>query len=187
MEQMIDNVIADELLPSAPTCHKPMLAAVPIFLAHLPIYRGYPVPYFVPKDENGVYQLKYASQEKMDNCLRYHKCSVCFKPLAKKDYWFISGPIGLQNQTDGHPPMHQCCAEYSLKMCPHLFFEKTQRTSEEQKANHLQLLQKPKEFFLVKAKKFVQINFNGAKVIKYSSHKIVERYEYVDGELCPLA
>jgi hypothetical protein len=26
MEQMINNIIADELLPSAPTCHKPMLA-----------------------------------------------------------------------------------------------------------------------------------------------------------------
>lgn len=26
MEQMINNVTADELIPSAPTCHKPMLA-----------------------------------------------------------------------------------------------------------------------------------------------------------------
>lgn len=160
-----------------------MLADVPDFLKHLPTYRGYPVPYFVPKDKNGIYQLKYASAEKMNSCLAYHKCCVCFKPLTKNDYWFISGPMGLQSQTDSHPPMHQCCAEYSLKICPHLFFEKTHRTTNEENAQPFQITQKPKEFFLVKAKSISVINYGGSKIIKYSSHKVVNEYEYVNGKL----
>ena len=63
-----------------------MLADVPDFLKHLPTYRGYPVPYFVPKDENGIYQLKYASAEKMNSCLAYHKCCVCFNAIMFSKY-----------------------------------------------------------------------------------------------------
>lgn len=165
---------------------KNLIGEIPIFLKHLPVYRGYPVPYFVPKDENGVYQLKYASAEKMNNCLSYHKCCVCFKPLANKDYWFISGPIGLESQTDSHPPMHQCCAEYSLKICPHLFFEKTHRTTDEEKAQTFQITQKPNKFFLVKTKKFSVINLGGSKVIKYDSHKVIKEFEYLNGVLVSL-
>lgn len=138
---------------------------IPDFLKHLPTYRGYPVPYFVPKDENGVYQLKY------------------FKPLTHEDYWFISGPQGLQTQTDSHPPMHKWCAEYSLQVCPHLFFEKTHRTSDESTAQPFQILQKPKEFFLVKAGKYSTVNIHGMKLIKYASHTVESRYEYVNGVL----
>ena len=156
---------------------------IPAFLTHLPIYRGYPVPYFVPKDENGIWQLKYASAEKMNNCLKYHKCCVCFKPLTKDDYWFISGPMGLQTQTDSHPPMHKCCAEYSLSVCPHLFFEKTHRTSDESLAQSFQIVEKPKELFLVKARKFSTVNINGMTLIKYASHNIEGKYEYKDGKL----
>ncbi len=160
------------------------LKPVPPFLKHLPTYRGYPVPYFVPKDENGVYQLKYASQEKMNNCISYHKCCVCFKSLTKGEYFFISGPMGLKNQMDSHPPMHQCCAEYSLKICPHLFFEKTNRTTDEANAQPFQITQKPKELFLVKAKFFTVLKNPGTFLIKYASHKVLSEYEYINGKLC---
>lgn len=156
---------------------------VPDFLSHLPTYRGYPVPYFVPKDESGVYQLKYASAEKMNECLDQHKCCICFKPLVKNEYWFISGPAGLRNQIDSHPPMHQCCAEYSLKGCPHLFFEKTHRTTDEKNALAAQITQKPKVFFLVKAKSISVINYGESKLVRYSLHEVVNEYEYVNGIL----
>lgn len=158
-------------------------ADIPDFLSHLPVHRGYPVPYFVPKDKDGVFQLKYASQEKMNLSLKYHKCCVCFKPLVKNDYWFISGPRGLETQTDSHPPMHKCCAEYSLKMCPHLFYEKTHRTTDEENAQPFQITNKPREFFLVKAKKIQAINYEGATVVKYKSHKVVSHYQYEKGVL----
>jgi hypothetical protein len=91
--------------------------------------------------------------------------------------------MGLQSQTDSHPAMHRCCAEYSLKVCPHLFFEKTHRTSDETLAQSFQIIQKPKEFFLVMARKFSTVNAGGMKLIKYAGHSVKGKYEYIDGEL----
>lgn len=157
---------------------------IPGFLAHLPVYRGYPVPYFVPKDENGVFQFKYASAQKMNNCVKYHKCCVCFKPLSKGNYFFISGPIGLSTQTDAHPPMHQSCAEFSLKGCPHIFIEKTNRTTEENSAADWQIREKPKDLFLVRAANFKPVYPDGRTlVIQYSKPTRVWRHTYEDGVL----
>lgn len=157
---------------------------IPDFLSHLPTYRGYPVPYFVPKDENGVYQLKYASQQKMENCIAYNKCCICFKKLVKGEYYFVSGPMGLASQTDSHPPMHKRCAEYQLKVCPHLFFEKTHRTTDENAGEAWQIRDKPKEFFLVHAKQITPIHPDGKHlIVKYSQIATTLRYTYQDGKL----
>lgn len=156
---------------------------IPDFLSHLSVYRGFPVPYFVPKDENGVFQLKYASPEKMDNCIKYHKCCICFKPLAKEEYFFISGPIGLKTQTDSHPPMHKRCAEYSLEICPHLYFEKADRTSENNQADW-QIREKPKEFYLVGARKIEAFKPDQRTlVIRYSQISSMKKFLYKDGIL----
>lgn len=157
---------------------------IPEFLSHLPVYRGFPIPYFVPKDENGVYQLKYASQEKMEACIRYHKCCICFKHLMFGQYYFISGPVGFQTQTDSHPPMHKECAEYSLKICPHLYIEKTHRTTDEENGAAWQIREKPKEFYLVNAKKFTAFKPDGIHlIIKYSLVMSSLKYIYVEGKL----
>lgn len=160
---------------------------IPDFLSHLPVHRGYPVPYFVPKDEHGVFQLKYASAQKMDSCIKHNKCCVCFKPLKDGEYFFISGPRGFETKTDSHPPMHEECAKYSLKICPHLYFEKTHRTTEEQGAASWQIRDKPKEFFLVKAKKYHPYKPDGVTlVVKYSSILEVKKFVYENGILCSI-
>lgn len=158
---------------------------IPDFLKHLPVYRGYPIPYFVPKDENGIYQLKYADAYKMDSCIKYHKCCICFRPLTQGEYFFISGPMGFKTQTDSHPPMHRQCAEYSLRICPHLYFEKTHRTTDEAEAKvEWQVREKPKEFYLVQAKKFDALKPDGITlVVKYSSVVTSNRFIYENGLL----
>lgn len=157
---------------------------IPAFLAHLPVYRGYPVPYFVPKDKDGVFQFKYASQEKMETCVKYHKCCVCFKPLTKGNYFFISGPVGLETQTDAHPPMHQQCAEYSLKGCPHIFLERTNRTTKHENTLDWQIRDKPQWLFLVQAKAFKAIYPDGRHfAVKYSSVLSRRIYTYENGIL----
>jgi hypothetical protein len=157
---------------------------IPAFLNHLPVHRGYPVPYFVPKDEHGVYQLKYASQKKMDACVKYHKCCICFKPLKQGEYFFVSGPMGFKTQTDSHPPMHKECAEYSLATCPHLYFEKTHRTTDENGGASWQIREKPKEFYLVHAKRITAMKPDGVTlVVKYSSVVDSERFIYEGGKL----
>lgn len=157
---------------------------IPDFLKHLPVHRGYPVPYFVPKDETGTYQLKYASQEKMEACIRHGKCCICFKPITKGQYFFISGPMGFKTQTDSHPPMHECCAEYSLEICPHLYFEKTNRTTDEGNGAEWQIREKPKEFFLVHAKSIKAFHPDGRTlIVQYSSIVSSKRYVYENGKL----
>lgn len=160
------------------------MKAIPDFLTHLPIYRGYPVPYFVPKDEFGEYQLKYASQQKMDACIKYHKCCICFKPLTKSEYWFISGPMGFASRTDSHPPMHKCCAEYSLEICPHLYFEKTHRTTDEEKGAAWQIREKPTEFYLVQAKKIKAFKPDGVTlIVSYAAIVNYKKYIYKNNTL----
>lgn len=157
---------------------------IPEFLSHLPVVRGFPVPYFVPKDKDGVYQLKYADANKMDACIKYHKCCVCFKPLKQGDYWFVSGPMGLKSQTDSHPPMHKQCAEYSLEICPHLYFEKTHRTTDEDNGAGWQIRDKPKEFYLVESKKIKAFKPDGKTlIVKYGSIVSVSKFIYKDGIL----
>lgn len=160
------------------------MTEIPEFLKHLPIHRGYPVPYFVPKDNEGVYQLKYASQEKMESCIKYHKCCICFRPLVVGNYFFISGPRGFETKTDSHPPMHRSCAEYSLKVCPHLYFEKTHRTTDEDNGASWQIREKPKEFFLVHASHFKDKYPDGKTLIViYSGVKSFSRFIYQNGKL----
>jgi len=161
-----------------------MKIEIPEFLSHLPTYRGYPIPYFVPKDENGVYQLKYASQQKMDACIKYHKCCVCFKPLITGQYWFISGPMGFKTQSDSHPPMHEQCAKYSLEVCPHLYFEKTHRTTDEDNAASWQIREKPKKFYLVRAKDFKAFKPDGVTlIVQYNKIFSFEEFVYNKGVL----
>lgn len=157
---------------------------VPEFLSHLPVHRGFPVPYFVPKDEHGTFQLKYASQFKMDACIKYHKCCICFRPLTQGEYYFISGPMGFQTQTDSHPPMHKRCAEYSLQVCPHLYFEKTHRTTEENGGADWQIREKPKTFYLVHSKRIQPFKPDGVTlVVKYTAPVNYEKFIYQDGIL----
>jgi hypothetical protein len=156
---------------------------IPKHLEHLPIYRGFPVPYFVPLVE-GKFLFKYADSKKIMSCINYHKCCICFRPLIKGVYWFVAGPHGLANHVDSHPPMHEECARYSLDVCPHLFHEKAERTTspDEIKAD-FQIREKPTMFFLVKADQFDLFIPDGkTPVIKYRPVTF-EKYVYKDGKL----
>lgn len=160
-----------------------MQREIPDFLSHLPVHRGYPVPYFVPQDHLGVYQLKYASQQKMEECIRHHRCCVCFQPLEKGEYYFISGPMGFKTNTDSHPPMHRRCAEYSLDVCPHLYFEKTDRTTDPNNGAEWQIREKPKELFLVESGSIKVFMVEKVLLIKYSGIKSFKRFAYENGEI----
>lgn len=156
---------------------------IPEFLRHLPTYRGYPVPYFVPKDKDGVFQFKYASSDKIASCIKYHKCGICFKPLVKGNYAFICGPIGLQNRIDGHAPMHEKCAEYSMRICPHIFYEATQRTTDDNAAPAHQIREKPKVLFLVKFKKFQAFLHGKDPLVRFDQIVSETKYIYENGTL----
>lgn len=92
--------------------------------------------------------------------------------------------MGFKTQTDSHSPMHKRCAEYSLEVCPHLYIEKTHRTTDEENGASWQIREKPKEFYLVHAKKTTAFKPDGVHlIVKYGSVVSVEKFTYENGLL----
>jgi len=162
---------------------------IPGFLSHLPVdERGYPIPYFVAivKGEPD-FRLLDAAKQKI--CVDYNKCAVCGKRLVKGLYYFVSGPIGVNNRISTDPPMHRECAEFSIEACPHLHFEKSRRRDKDiiQHADPhgAQLLDKPEVFIIAQADnyRFSKKNPGGIPLIEYKLKKIFAAYTYQDGTL----
>lgn len=100
---------------------------IPDFLTHLPVHKGYPVPFFAALVD-GVPDFRFLDHNKQMMCLAQGLCAICGKPRETLlEGWVISGPMGLTNMVSTDPPMHEQCARYSLKVCPHLAIEKADR------------------------------------------------------------
>lgn len=126
---------------------------IPDRMKHLRIdERGYPIPYFVPFVD-GKPDFRYQDAKKQKTAMDRKLCGVCGGRLLAKQFWFISGPIGLHNKTHSDAPMHEECARFSMHVCPHLQYLKSERRSDETMASFEQLRNKPLELFLVRADK----------------------------------
>jgi hypothetical protein len=87
-------------------------------------------------------------------------------------------------------PFHRGCLEYSLKICPHLFFESSQRNERGEHYNHAVkttgvagVKEKPDILYLIKADKWVTIpGPNGGVLIKFRKVSY-EEYHYLNGTL----
>lgn len=160
---------------------------IPKFLSHLKTEeRGYPIPFFVAFP-NGKPDFRMIDERKIKECFDRKLCSICGKKLFEY-FYFITGPLGLKNGTHSDPPSHRDCAEYALKVCPHLFFENADRNDrgEVYKAalalNKTGVMQKSKEIFLIKADKFKLIKVPNGHIVGF--RKISwEKYSYQDGQL----
>lgn len=109
------------------------------------------------------------------------------KKLPTDYFYFISGPVGLQNKISTDAGMHRLCAEFSLKACPHLFLQKAERRDNDELAQTVDkaraiIPDKPDTIYLVKCDKFKRINEGGRMYIRY---RVVttEKYEYHNGRL----
>jgi hypothetical protein len=155
---------------------------LPKRMAHLKLDpRGYPIPFFV-KILNGEPEFRLSDPKKKEICRKQKKCWICGKPLLAKSFWYITGPIGLSNQVASDEAMHEECARFSLKICPHMFYEKAERTSDQipDLAPMPSLaLTKPQMLFLVQADK---IQFLDNIHTWFRSQK-AEAYHYVNNKL----
>lgn len=126
---------------------------IPKELAHLKIdEKGYPIPFFAPIID-GKPNFKFQDEKKRDLCLLRKLCPICGKKLPKDYSYIITGPLGLQNRISSDAMMHRVCAEFSLSVCPHLYFYKSERKIETSKNPYI-VKDKPSELFLVKVSKF---------------------------------
>jgi hypothetical protein len=93
---------------------------VPPRLAHRPRdKRGYIVPYAQFIDAKGEPQFKVMDDARVRDCLTRHCCGLCGQPMGRHVF-FIGGHLCVQNGYFYDPPMHRECAEYALRVCPHL-------------------------------------------------------------------
>lgn len=157
---------------------------VPDFLNHLKLdHRGYPVPYFVAYVD-GKPDFRLLDAQKQSTCIDKQLCAICGKKLHDKSFYFIGGPLTLHNRISTDTAMHRECGEFSLRSCPHLYFEKADRRPTDIPRNsfqqELQSLDKPTEFFLIRARKYRRIKHMGTDYVKFDPISS-ERFIYANG------
>lgn len=160
---------------------------IPKELSHLKIdSRGYPIPYFV-SEINGKPEFRFIKPERLEMIIEKKLCHICGKKLPTDFFYFISGPVGLQNRVSTDAAMHRLCAEFSLRACPHLYLQKADRRDNDELAETIDksqaiLLDKPDTMFLVKCDKFKRIDEGGRMYIRYRP-VATEKYIYEAGKL----
>jgi hypothetical protein len=99
---------------------------IPSHLRHLPVVGGYPVPW-VNARINGKWDFATLDPRKVARALTDSLCAICGEKLTlfkgarfAAGCWFIGGPLSMINRAFTDPPMHEECARFCLKTCPHL-------------------------------------------------------------------
>ena len=94
--------------------------SMPDHIKKLPISeRGYPIPWFVPKDRDGKPITQAADPNKRLTAVRSDRCWVCGEPRGVYKA-FVIGPMCMVNRITAEPPCHLDCAEYTVRACPFL-------------------------------------------------------------------
>ena len=104
-----------------------MVAEVPMpaRVAKLPVYRAYPVPWFVAWFD-GVPDHRVGDTAKLIDAVKFRKCWTCGETLGKR-VAFVLGPMCGVNRTSSEPPSHTDCAVFAARRCPFLSTPSMQR------------------------------------------------------------
>ena len=92
---------------------------IPENLKDRPTYKGMPLPYVSPDQEGEVFDFKGVDPAKVADCLELRLCGLCGGGMGMT-IAFLGGPISSESLCYTFPPMHEDCAEYAAKACPHL-------------------------------------------------------------------
>lgn len=108
---------------------RPELEELPERIAALPVFRGYPVPWFVDWI-NGEPEFRAMDAAKWTRAIRERLCWVCGERLGRF-LSFVAGPMCGINRTSSEPPNHLECAQWSARNCPFLARPKAVRREDE--------------------------------------------------------
>lgn len=161
---------------------------IPKELSHLKIdSRGYPIPYFV-SEINGKPEFRFLDHNRLQMIINRKVCHICGKKLPDNLFYFIAGPMGLENRISTDAGMHLLCAEFSLRACPHLFLQKAERRLNDPMAkiftanNPNSILDKPDTLYLVRTDKIKRIFEDGRVYIRFRPVS-AQKYVYENGKL----
>jgi hypothetical protein len=99
--------------------YRPEIEMPPPRIAALPVFRGYPCPWFVGWLDSGEPEFRGADGRKFVRAVREKLCWVCGDYLGTR-MTFVAGPMCGVNRTSAEPPCHLECARYAAKNCPFL-------------------------------------------------------------------
>lgn len=100
----------------------PGLPEMPSRIRKLPVFRGYPVPFFVDY-LNGEPEFRAMDPRKFARCYRERLCWVCGEPLGAF-LAFVIGPMCAVNRITSELPNHRECADWAARACPFLSMPK---------------------------------------------------------------
>jgi hypothetical protein len=100
---------------------RPDLTPLPDQLKSLPVFRGYPVPWFVawPNGPDADPEFRTADGEKFRRAIKERRCWTCGERLGA-NLAFVLGPMCGITRTTSEPPNHRACALWSMLNCPFL-------------------------------------------------------------------
>lgn len=85
----------------------------------LPVdHRGFPVPVMAAY-KDGKPDLAVIDAEKCARMIRTSLCGICGQPLGRYKF-IVGGPKVWAFRVSANPAFHSVCAEYAMKVCPHL-------------------------------------------------------------------
>ena len=97
------------------------LPEAPSRIARLPkSERGYPIPWFVWINEEGVPDFRIIGPGKLADAYNNDRCWICGSGLLGHARVYTIGPMCVINRTTSEPASHRECAEYAAKACPFL-------------------------------------------------------------------
>lgn len=100
---------------------------LPRDIGKLPVFRGYPVPYFVDWIDDQTPEFRAMDPRKWKAAVNPSdpRCWTCGGPLKSRlgfmcTFGFLIGPMCAINRVSSEPPSHVECAEWSARNCPFL-------------------------------------------------------------------
>jgi hypothetical protein len=97
---------------------RPELTPLPDRIKALPVFRGYPVPWFVAWVD-GEPEFRVADGRKWELAVKTSRCYVCGSKLGAY-LAFVLGPMCGISRTTVEPACHRECALWSILNCPFL-------------------------------------------------------------------
>jgi hypothetical protein len=100
---------------------------VPQRMRLLPVYKGFPVPFFAAVLD-GVPDFRIADSSKKSLCAIKRLCWICGQKIRYPEkFCFVGGPICVRHRLFSDGPMHLECAVFALKVCPYLLHDDAKR------------------------------------------------------------
>jgi hypothetical protein len=83
--------------------------------------RGYPLPFIVLRDTDGVGHLAVNDETRWKRCVIQRRCPICGNRLDRV-MWLVGGALSAFHERGAYRDsgMHQDCMEYALVVCPYL-------------------------------------------------------------------